>query len=434
MKHIVFLVGEFLPFSSANGNIVYNLAIELKKNNKITILTRRNDFSLKKKDIIDNISILRINDINLMINRFLQERIQKNKNKNIKYLYKFLLFLKKVYFYLLRLFRLQSLSNYYIGKIYKKLELLNRNNKIDVIIPVSASHEEVFSSVKYKRNNKNDSLLFVYQLDRFANANSLYANRFDLVLKKNRNELLELEMLEVCDKLFLLPPIYDYYNISKFIKFKNKLIKTEHPLLINRGIVSSCFDNSNKRTINLIYSGSFDKKLRNPRYVLNFIQELSKEINIKFNIYSFGNCEDMIEEYSNSNVEIFRNFGRVSYREVCNEMLKNDLIITVGNNSDNEVPSKLFECLSFCKPIVHFYSNKNDKYLEYLSNYKFSICLESNYNILKENLNKFKEFINYINKRELNYSSIINRYYECTPNYVSNLIELEVIKGIKNEK
>jgi len=54
--------------------------------------------------------------------------------------------------------------------------------------------------------------------------------------------------------------------------------------------------------------------------------------------------------------------------------VNSDNLIAVGNNDCNQVPSKIFEYMSFGKPIVYFYSD-DDVNVKILKKYPIALCL-----------------------------------------------------------
>lgn len=428
MRHIVVLVGEYLPFISPNGNIANNLIEELKKTYKITVITRKNDINLERESIFDGVKIIRIPDYNLIIHKLCNEKIMKSTRLLDKTFYKIVLYIKRGFFFLPRLFSGQSISKYYVRKILRVLIKLNLNEKIDVLIPVSAPHEEVMAGVKFKKNYNGEINLLIYQLDRFSNANSLYPTKMFINTKINNNISLESQALKTCDKLFILPPLRQHYSNPNYRYLQEKITVTEHPLVKNisehggRGVIEN-------KSISILYAGSLDTKLRSPKYLFElFRTESIRDSNLILNLYTFGNCQPIIDKYKILIKDKIFDYGRVSFNEVQNKMINCDFLLTIGNNSDNEVPSKLFEYLSFCKPIIHLYYSDNDVYLEYLKTYEHSICLKMDDQIIKENSIKLKEFCVEHENASIDFEKVAKLFETCTPKFVSQQFIKEIEK------
>lgn len=424
MKNVVVLIGNYLPYPSANGNIAYNIIEELnKKEFNVTVLTRRASFEVPKKEKNGNIKIYRNNDWNLLIHNYCMKKIKKNKN-----IFKLILFMKKVAFYIPKIVRMQSFSKNYVKKIKKALEKIDSENTINILIPISAPHEEVFAALKYKEKRDRKKLL-VYQLDRFSNGNSLYATNFFKNRKYQNNIQLEKRVLEKADKLFVLPPIYKHYkentNFKKYIK---KIEVTEHPLIRNMGDTNKC----KEKEINLLYAGALDIKLRNPTYLLELLKDNdNKQDNLQLQLYSYGNCQAIIDNYKKELEGILFDYGKISHDTLIKKMKEANILVSIGNNSDEEVPSKLFEYMSFGKPIIHIYYSDKDAYLNYLKCYPYSICIKIEESNIDKNRKIMKDFCIKYARKNIDYKIIEEQFIKCTPNYVAKQFLKEMEENSK---
>lgn len=423
MKNILFLVGQYLPYSSANGNIAHNIITELKKQGySITVITRKNRKELKEYEILEDIKVYRIRDINYIIHSYCKEKIQKG-NK----IFKLILLIKRFMFYIPKIFRRTSISNYYVKKIERKIKKINKNNKIEVIIPVSSPHEEMFAALRFKEKHKTVKLL-PYQLDRFANGNSLYSSKIAKGKKVQRNLMLEKNLLKASDKYFVLPPIYNHYKKdNRFKNYFDKIEITEHPLIQNLKKEKA----NNSGSIKILYAGALDTNLRNPTYLLKMLSDgIIKSSNIQLDLYSFGNCQAIIDKYKAIAPNTIIDKGKVSHSEVVKKMQKADILLSIGNNSTEEVPSKLFEYLSFCKPIIHLYYTEKDAYIKYLKDYKYSICIKMEESKVKENAKLLYKFCKNNSNVNVPYGTVEKNFKECTPEYVAK----QFIKAIEENK
>ena len=420
-KNILVLIGEYKPNMSPNGKIISLINKELSKNYNIIILARRTEKKLLKEEFFENEYIYRINDYNQILHNDLQRRISIEKNKAKKQLYKAMLYLKRLLFWIPRALRFSSISNHYVKKIIRKIEFIKANKNIDYVLAGSAPHEEVVAASKWCEHNK--IKLFVFQMDRFVNANSLYPFRLTKRIQCKNNLKIESRVLNIVNTLFILPPLFEYYNKDRLLDKLKKIVVLEHPLVYE----NETYDIPLKKDSNYLvvsYAGSLDKKLRNPKYILDlFTNEIIKKNNIQLKMYSFGNCEDMISNYSKNNPKTIFQIGKVDSNIVSKKLYESDFLLTIGNNSNNEIPSKLFEYLSYGKPIIHFYYIDNDKYLDYLKKYPLSICLKMDKNLLEQNVIEFVEFCLNNKNNHISNKVVVEIYKKCTPTFVATEIE-----------
>lgn len=416
MKKLVCIAGGYHPYFTPNSKIAHNVLCELKKDYDITVIAQNNHFGLCNTEEIDGIKVVRVNDYNQMFHALFSDNEQSAKTNLGKGIFHTLLLIKKIINYAVRLCRYQSYSYSYTRKLIKVLNRINKESGIDILLPVSEPHETVIAAYKFRKKNPIIQL-YPYQLDRFSEGNSLYENKIWRKLKYPRHKKTELKVLSACDSLFALPPIANYYlSTPIFTEYTSKIVKTEHPLLKEVKIDSAV--NNSDNAVNFTYAGSLDVSLRNPEFVFRFLSEI--DIEFTFHLYSFGNCQSIINRYKSVLGEKLQDWGKISSDLVPRTLIRTNILFTIGNNSDDEVPSKLFEYLSYGKPIVHFYYSDIDAYLKYLSNYKYALCIKMDC-ITDEKKLEFVDFCKRYSNVNVDFEDVRKQYIECTPQYVANL-------------
>lgn len=411
--HIVFIVGSYYPYYSAVGKCVGNVADELAKGNKVTVICQKNFIEQEDVEVFNNQRIIRVET---MENRFRNRlNIKISSETGIK---------KKVSKLLLNSYKISRIMKIIFSKISIKEELvnsyLNALNKIeepiDVIIPASMPFESVVVASKFRGQYNNIVKIIPYLFDQFVDNKSLH--RFDLNMKFKRKRHLELEkiMLKNASSVLIMYQLKAHF-FSELPSFKKKLFIVEHPLLKEYPEINE----ENISGIKIVYAGSFYKNIRNPEYFLKIAEKSLANIEAKIDLYTFGNCNEIINRYSNINSSIV-NHGKVSTERAYNAISKGSILIAVGNSDNSQVPSKIFEYLSFGKPIIYFYSNDNDTNLKILSKYNLLLCLKQDFDKFEENIRLFVEFCKKHSNSHIPYKEVENMFYDATPKYTADLI------------
>lgn len=431
MKKLVCLLGGYYPYLTPNSKIANNILLELKNKYEITVIAQKTHFGSAKNDAIDGMKVLWVSDPHLMFHNYFSEKIRKARSPIGRFWGKTGLKSTQAINYMFRLLRKQSISKTYVNKLIRQLKKLNHKNGIDILMPVSAPHENVIACLRYREKEKS-CLLFPYLLDRFAIGNSLYENQYIRRKRYPRHIQTEEKTLIVSDAVFALPPIATYYKNEMFAGINQKIIETEHPLL--KEITYDHIESNNEHAgITLTYAGSLDIKLRNPETVLKIYKKACDICSdFTFNIYSFGNCNKILDSFKSQLGDSLNLCGCIPSNQVSEKLETSEILITVGNNSNEEVPSKLFEYLSYGKPIVHFYFNDNDAYLNYLGQYDCALCLKLDNALIDENAEKFIDFCKNKNNTKISFDKIANQYSHCTPSYVAKLFSQEFEKSGKH--
>lgn len=421
MKTLVCILGGYYPFFSPCGIIADNILQQLKKDYKIIVIAQRNDFSLKKQDEYNGIKIIRLNEWNRMISSLCERKIRSSSNRFIRAFYKVILLIKKLVFFAICVLRPDSVSHPYIRAVEKQLELIQQNEKIDILLPVSIPHEAVIAAINFHSSHP-DIPVFPYQLDEFAGNNALYRTNLFSRNKRKRNLESEIKILENCRKLFVLPPISGYYkSLPVFSRFEDKIIVTEHPLVVKNELPQ--VEKAQKLTF--VYAGALNIKSRNPDLVLSAFEILKSKLDFVFRIFWFGNCQAAIDKYKSNMKDFLYDGGRVPYEKASEEIARADFLVSIGNNSDTQVPSKLFTYLSYGKPIIHFYYNDKDPYISYLAKYEASLCLKIT--DVEQNADKLLEFCNEYSGYHLDFDEVVRIFRECTPEYTADMFKREFL-------
>ncbi|THE08465.1 hypothetical protein E1I69_24230, partial [Bacillus timonensis] len=221
--------------------------------------------------------------------------------------------------------------------------------------------------------------------------------------------MLEKKIIEGFSKIYTLPIMYKYFSERITKKDKYKLVELEHPMVTNRTSISV-----NNTIPKLIYAGGLDRKQRNPSVIFEFFKKIHTQQSIEVIFYSYGNMQKKLLNLSENN-RFFKANNAISSTLLNEKIAKSDFIITIGNNEEDLVPSKIFDCISTGKPIIHFSQIQNDPYKVYLSKYDYSIILRYSELNSDEAYNKILSFIDEFRGKTVEFSKIKSNFYECTP-------------------
>ncbi|MEK3995627.1 hypothetical protein MKY29_12800 [Psychrobacillus sp. FSL K6-2365] len=416
MANVVVMAGYYYPYFSPNGNIMKNILDELKKEHVVKVIAVKNHFGLSKTEEYDGYEIVRINEFSTCFHNYFEKKKQ-NANFLERNSYNFLLQVKRISLLLRKISRSTSLDDSIIKKHLNALEKINGYFPIDVVLPVSLPYESFIAAKEFKNANSNVKVI-PFQLDHFTDSQTLH--NFDFIKRFRYRKHIEIEKdcINKSDHYFILPQLKEHFNDKTFEELKNKITVCEHPLLKDIEIKKNTDMGFSDRHINLVYAGALYKEIRNPKYMLDMLKCIPSEENICFNVYHFGDCDDIINEYKKELEEGLQNNGKVTTEESFAAINNSEVLISIGNSISNQVPSKIFEYFSFGKAIVHLYNNDDDPYLELLSNYPLSLCIKMDENNLKENSKRLLEFCKTNAGKTVDFEKVEEIYYDATPKFV----------------
>lgn len=136
--------------------------------------------------------------------------------------------------------------------------------------------------------------------------------------------------------------------------------------------------------------------------------------------YSSGTGTKAVEECKQDNIELY---GWISRNELEEEYRKADVLVSIAEKNGKQMSSKIFDYMSFGKPIIHFYFSDDDVNVPWLNRYNNSYCVNiSNCDYSLESIRLALFIISH--SGIVDYSCFNNReLIKCTPDYIVSMIE-----------
>ena len=271
------------------------------------------------------------------------------------------------------IFSLYTLNN------LKKLKKLS--GKFDIVISSYKPIASIILGIFYKINNKK-SKLFIEQRDLI----SLFGRKKRIFPLHIIDKTIDKFFLSFADEIIVVSPS-SMRKADVFYKKKTNLIFNGIDKLKNYH--KPIFDK-----IKILYAGNLSS-VRNLNRICKHIITCEKDIELiiasKENPKFFGGDHDFIK---------YKGFVN---RDKLDTLIKevNFLLILEGFDSDSEenIPGKLFEYLSFNKPIMANCS-ENSEIMKILSETQAG-----------KNINKFSDFIDYIEAKQFKTNDSLKKYY-----------------------
>lgn len=100
-----------------------------------------------------------------------------------------------------------------------------------------------------------------------------------------------------------------------------------------------------------------------------------------------------------------------------------DVLLSLGNGVDNQVPSKLFEYLAAGKPILHLAKLQTDPCLAYLEKWPLACVVQESEGVGPQVLARVRAFLREKGRLRLPFTEAARLYPENTPEYAASLFE-----------
>ena len=282
--------------------------------------------------------------------------------------------------------------------LFSKKKLINEKSKI---LTISFPFDILKVGLKIKKKYP-ELYWLIYELDPYT-YNSIL--RFPKIAFFYRY-LLESNVFHRSNKILLTHELMEQYSNNLLHKHKSKFKDIGIPIL---KISTEIFNNTDK-FINLVYIGSFYKKIRDPKYMFEVIVRLIEaNNNIRLHIYG-PEVKSLPAELMTKYKDNIRAYGRVSKKEINKAIESSNILINIGNSVENQLPSKVLEYIGIGKPIINFYSIENDTSNIYLKDYPIACLIFEDWGKIQSNVTQVCRFIteNYKSKVD---GEILNEIY-----------------------
>lgn len=312
----------------------------------------------------------------------------------------------------LKLFLTGNLG-WYRKAVVNKLEQLHSQRPIDAILTVCSPFSAHQAGMDFKQKHQ-EVRFCAYTVDPFATP-----NRIVPIGRKYKDFIsLERKVCESTDCLFLseeaLSSRQDLYGRVPNVTALPYLLPEVKP---GR---NDYFDNG---AINCVYAGSFYKDIRNPEFMLKVFSALTNE-NIILHLFSSG-CDEIVRHYAQNTDKIVMH-GYVSQNKLRDIYSSSDFLIGVGNATHEFLPSKTYEYLSLCRPIIFF--NPKGFHNMVLDAYPHSLQLSDETMIDKASM-QLESFINIKKGASISYDELSDFYHSNTPANIKAIL----LKGLFNQ-
>ena len=199
-------------------------------------------------------------------------------------------------------------------------------------------------------------------------------------------------------------------------EYENKTTEFYLPMLFKREDLKL---RANDSKVVLVYAGSFYQGIRNPSKMLEILSNLPEQCYTR--VFSRSNCRDIVNEKK----QLFKpgriyTSRQIPHEKCLEEVANSDILINLGNAVSNQMPCKIFEYISFGKPILNFYFIKEDMCLPILEKYPLGLNIDlSNYK--EEQYEEIEKFVLENKGRKISYE-------EATANLDKYKIENNISK------
>lgn len=310
------------------------------------------------------------------------------------------------------------ISPLYAERIYSKAKRICAEKDIDAIIPVYTQIDTLIAAKKIKERNYNISFI-PYFLDSLSGGYGPKVFSQDWTIK--RGIRWERKLLPIADSIIMMQSSREHYKkCCSAEKYYPKICFLDLPLFCPQVQHGECTPNFRvKDTVELLFVGTIPAHIRPPQYFMDLFSELKDE-NLRLTIIGSSTCDEYLQDEARKDPRI-KLIPFVSHEDALNAMASADILINLGNNNVHMTPSKIFEYMSFGKPIISTAPIPDEPSIHYLEKYPNSCIVD--YSLpLEQNVEKVTAFIRNSRDKVVLAEDIAEQFYLNTPKAFYDLV------------
>lgn len=241
---------------------------------------------------------------------------------------------------------------------------------------------------------------------------------------ENRIKKLERKSIEFSSLIISMGSMKSFYNsYGDIASSKRRFLDIPGVLPPGCEVETDYLELIKKDSINIIYSGLLTIPSRNPLPVIEMMNQsqYSNRINLVF--FCAGNADSQISNAKKCFKGTISVKGYIPLPELHTVYAHADYLLNISDVNANMTPSKIFEYMSYGKPIISTYVTDGDAAQSYLERYPESLCLD----LKRSKGSLVKELDTFLSTTHetISYTRVKDIYYNNTPqNYVSLFNEL----------
>ena len=298
-----------------------------------------------------------------------------------------------------------------ISAAKKAIEALNRQYHFDAAVAVAAPYAGSFALAAADFGGKKAS----WQMDPYA-ANHSYSAPGAFEREK--------ELLAALDAVFIAPAMTQYYAPGAPLEsYAAKAHVLDFPSLVSPPPAPHVQREGGR--LRCVFVGSLYPNLRTPHYALELFCALNDpKLELVFVGGGWENYPaDLLEPYRKILGDRLIVTGPLPAARAAEEVARADVLLSLGNGVDNQVPSKIFEYFAAGRPVLHLAKLENDPCRPYFDRWPLALTLLESEGTGPEVLSRLSAFLAEKGRSRLPFEEAARLFESNTPQAAARCLE-----------
>lgn len=285
----------------------------------------------------------------------------------------------------------------------REIERLDAEFHFDAVCAVCAPYRAAFALETADIRGKK----FLWQLDPYA-SNRDYTAPGGFAR--------EGRLLDALDGTFITPQaVPDYADGAPLAPWREKVHVLGFPTLLPRECPAE-----EHNDIRCVFCGSLYPNLREPGFALALFEALRDDA-VTLTMAG-GGWERFAADADKATQILGAKFvrpGMLPPDEAAALENRADVLLSLGNAYDNQMPSKLFGYFATGKPVLHLAASENDPTLPYLARYPLALVLHAKDGVTPGTAAKLGRWLHEVKGRRISFAEAAKLYPEFMPEKVA---------------
>lgn len=305
-------------------------------------------------------------------------------------------------------------------RIYKKMCELQEKNCYDGVIAILKPLDSNIAACKFKAKYP-DVPYVVFCVDTLRKT---FVEQH--ISKKFADAFIwEKKILQNCDAYFYMHSRKGDYELPRYDPYRGKLRETDMPRFKVKDIDKIPRYDFGEDGEHWVYAGSIGGPHYNPNQLLEIFKKIENSPKRVLHLYTRGAETDRIAAMANKEKLNVRVHGYVDAATLESIMATADVIVSL--KTSDQISAKIFECMSYGKPVVHYSGHRDDPDAYYVNKYASGRVVKMYAENRDAEISDLLQFLKNSIGKKVNSAELIKEFEMSTPEYSA----LGIIEEIK---
>lgn len=302
-------------------------------------------------------------------------------------------------------------------QLFDGAESLLQTQKYDVVVCVHLPVETLIAGTRIKERYP-DIVVVSYMLDSLSGG---FIPRFlPETYARKRKLIWENNLFKKLDKAILMQSSRKHHeNYLSMEEWYDNAVYLDIPLLEKNQVSMQGNKDESHRTV-ITFCGLLNDPYRHVRH---FVEIARKCKQYRFVFAGSSNIETELKEIQNEEDSDIVYLGQIQHSEVEKLLSKSDVLLNLGVTVPSAISGKIFEYMSYGKPIVSTYSIDDEACIPYLSKYQLGLLIDERTGNVEQQAEQLCNFVEKTKERRVDFSTVEKIFYKNTPQAFVDYLE-----------